>query len=85
MGIRLLPARIAGRSSEMVLRLLVERRRPGPRSEPAVRRAGVSAVKLAGGAQPPELDAAQLLEFAQPGWVKAAFDLILTPTATART
>ena len=35
--------------------------------------------KLTGGAAPPALDAAALRAFAEPGWVKTGFDLVLEP------
>ena len=37
--------------------------------------------KLRGGATPPALDAEQLRAFAEPGWVKVAFDFVLVPDA----
>jgi hypothetical protein len=36
--------------------------------------------KLTGGEQPPALDAADLREWTEPGWVKAAMEFRLTPT-----
>ena len=35
--------------------------------------------KLNGGEDPPELDAAALQAFSDPGWVKVGFDLVLVP------
>ena len=35
--------------------------------------------KLAGGEDPPALDAPALQAFAEPGWVKTGFDLVIEP------
>jgi hypothetical protein len=35
--------------------------------------------KLTGGEEPPALDAAGLQAFAEPGWVKTGFDLVVEP------
>jgi len=39
----------------------------------------LQAWRLTGGAEPPELDAAGLRDWSEPGWVKAAMDFRLTP------
>jgi hypothetical protein len=85
MGVRLLPARLAGRSDKRRMvsgRLLEEGPVPVLASEPgrAVVAAGVMQPwKLAGGEDPPELDTAALQAFTEPGWVKVGFDLVLEP------
>jgi hypothetical protein len=83
MGIRLLPARLAGRSTRMVSgRLLEEGPVPVLGTDPRrsiVAGGAMQPWKLTGGEEPPPLDAAQLRAFAQPGWVKAAFDFVLEP------
>ena len=38
--------------------------------------------KIAGGEDPPALDAAALRAFAEPGWVKTGFDLVIEPDGT---
>lgn len=86
MGIRLLPARLAGRKapSRMVAgRLLEEGPVPVLAAEPdhAVLAGGVlQPWKIAGGEEPPALDAPALQAFAEPGWVKVGFDLVMEPT-----
>ena len=88
MAIRLLPARIAGRSeaSRMVSgRLLEEGPVPVLATDPdrAVVAGGVlQPWKIAGGEDPPALDAAALRAFAEPGWVKTGFDLVIEPDGT---
>ena len=88
MAVRLLPARLAGRSeaSRMVDgRLLEEGPVPVLAEEPrrAVVAGGVMQPwKLTGGEQPPALDAAALQAFAEPGWVKTGFDLVIEPDGT---
>jgi hypothetical protein len=86
MGIRMLPARLAGRkeASRMVDARLLE---GGPvtvlASDPdhAVLGGGVMQPwKLTGGEDPPALDAPALKAFSEPGWVKVGFDLIIEPT-----
>ena len=85
MAIRLLPARLAGRSeaSRMVAGRLLE---DGPvpvlaeAAERAVVAGGVMQPwKLTGGEDPPALDAPALQAFAEPGWVKTGFDLVIEP------
>jgi hypothetical protein len=85
MGIRLLPARLAGRkeATRMVSGSLLEE---GPvpvlALDPprAVVAGGVlQPWKLTGGDDPPELDAAALRAFSEPGWVKTGFDVLLEP------
>jgi hypothetical protein len=86
MGIRLLPARLAGRkeAARMVDARLLD---GGPvtvlAAEPdhAVLGGGVMQPwKLTGGEEPPELDAPALQAFCEPGWVKVGFDLVIEPT-----
>jgi hypothetical protein len=85
MVIRLLPARLAGRkeASRMVDSRLLD---GGPVTllasdgDHAVLGGGVMQPwKLTGGAEPPQLDAPALQAFAEPGWVKVGFDLVLEP------
>ena len=38
--------------------------------------------KLTGGEEPPALDAAALQAFAEPGWVKTGFDLVIEPNGS---
>src|SRR5262245_59922927 len=83
-AIRLLPARLAGRTVPALGRssfldvvpipvLLSDR----PRT---VISAGLSqAWRLLGGATPPKLDAAELRSWTQPGWIKVAMDFRLEP------
>ena len=88
MAVRLLPARLAGRkeASRMVDgRLLEEGPVPVLATEPnrAVVAGGVMQPwKLTGGEEPPALDAAALQAFAEPGWVKTGFDLVIEPNGT---
>jgi len=86
MGIRLLPAQLAGRTeaSRMVEGRLLDE---GPvavlASDPdhAVLGGGVMQPwRLTGGDEPPELDAPALQAFAEPGWVKVGFDLVIEPS-----
>jgi hypothetical protein len=86
MGIRLLPARLAGRraASRMVDRRLLD---GGPAtllaSDPdhAVLGGGVMQPwKLTAGEEPPELDVPALQAFSEPGWVKVGFDFVIEPT-----
>ena len=88
MGIRLLPARIAGRreASRMVSGRFLEE---GP--VPVLAKAAGHAVvaggvmqpwKLTGGEEPPALDAPALQAFAEPGWVKTGFDFVIEPDGT---
>jgi hypothetical protein len=85
MAIRLLPARLAGgkEASRMVDgRLLEEGPVPVLATEPdhAVLAGGVlQPWKIAGGEDPPALDAPALQAFAEPGWVKVGFDLVIEP------
>jgi hypothetical protein len=83
MGVRLLPARLVGRHSRMVSgRLLEEGPVPVLGTDPGrsvVAGGAMQPWKLTGGGDPPALDAAELRAFAQPGWVKAAFDFVLEP------
>jgi hypothetical protein len=85
MAIRLLPARLAGRreASRMVSGRLLEEG-PVPVLAEAAGRAVVAGGvmqpwKLTGGEEPPALDAAGLQAFAEPGWVKTGFDLVVEP------
>jgi hypothetical protein len=86
MGIRLLPVRLAGREDapRMVSgRLLEEGPVPVLAADPerAVVAGGVMQPwKLTGGEDPPDLDATALQAFAEPGWVKVGFDLVLEPS-----
>jgi hypothetical protein len=86
MGIRLLPARLAGRkqASRMVESRLLD---GGPvtllASDPdhAVLGGGVMQPwKLTGGEEPPALDAPALQAFSEPGWVKVGFDFVIEPS-----
>jgi hypothetical protein len=86
MGIRLLPARLAGRkeASRMVDSRLLD---GGPvpvlatDADRAVVAGGVlQPWKLAGGEEPPALDAPALQAFSEPGWVKVGFDVVIEPT-----
>jgi hypothetical protein len=88
MAIRMLPARLAGRpqARRMVSARLLE---GGPvpvlatDPERAVVAGGVlQPWKLRGGEDPPELDAEALQAFAEPGWVKVGFDVVLVPEGT---
>jgi hypothetical protein len=88
MGIRLLPARLAGRTqpSRMVSGRLLEEG-PVPVLAEAPGRAVVAGGvmqpwKIAGDEDPPALDAAALQAFAEPGWVKTGFDFVLDPDGT---
>jgi hypothetical protein len=86
MGVRMLPARLAGRSEATRIvdgRLLDE----GPvnvlASDPdhAVLGGGVMQPwKLTGGDEPPALDVPALRAFSEPGWVKVGFDFVIEPT-----
>lgn len=85
MAIRLLPARLAGRdeASRMVSGRFLEEG-PVPVLAEAPQRAVVAGGvmqpwKLTGGEDPPALDAPALQAFAEPGWVKAGFDLVIEP------
>jgi len=85
MGVRLLPPRLAGRPESLRMvsgRLLEEGPVPVLASEPgrSVVAGGVlQPWKLTGGEEPPELDAAALRAFAEPGWVKVGYDLVVEP------
>jgi len=85
MGIRLLPARIAGRKEALRMvsgRLLEEGPVPVLATDPerGVVAGGVlQPWKLTGGEDPPELDATKLRAFAEPGWVKVGFDFVIEP------
>src|SRR4051794_13856155 len=83
MGIRMLPARLAGdqRAARFVDSRLLD---GGPvtllAAEPdrAVLGGGVMQPwRLTGGGQPPALDAPGLQAFAEPGWVKVGFDFVI--------
>jgi hypothetical protein len=88
MGIRLLPARLAGR--EQASRLVESRLFDGGPvtlldSDPdhAVLGGGVMQPwKLTGGEEPPELDVPALQAFSEPGWVKVGFDFVIEPTGS---
>jgi hypothetical protein len=86
MGVRMLPARLAGReqASRMADSRLLD---GGPvtvlASDPdhAVLGGGVMQPwKLTGGEEPPVLDVPALQAFSEPGWVKVGFDMIIEPT-----
>jgi hypothetical protein len=86
MGIRMLPARLAGRSEprRMVDGRLLD---GGPvtvlvsERDRAVLGGGVMQPwKLIGGPEPPQLDVPALLAFSEPGWVKVGFDFVIEPT-----
>jgi hypothetical protein len=85
MGIRLLPVRLTGRNEAVRMvsgRFLEEGPVPVLAADPqrALVAGGVMQPwKLTGGEDPPELDAAALHAFAEPGWVKVGFDLVLEP------
>jgi hypothetical protein len=85
MGIRLLPARLLGRErpSRMVSgRFLEHGPVPVLAADPdrAVVAGGVlQPWRLTGGEEPPALDAPGLHAFAEPGWVKVGFDLLIEP------
>ena len=85
MGVRMLPARLAGHetASRMVDGRLLEQG-PVPVLAQAPGRAVVAGGvmqpwKLAGGEDPPALDAAALQAFAEPGWVKTGIDFVIDP------
>ena len=88
MGVRMLPARLAGRRQAVRMvsgRLLEEGPVPVLASEPtraAVAGGVLQPWKITGGHEPPELDAAALQAFAEPGWVKVGFDFILEPAGS---
>ena len=91
MSIRMLPARLAGRSeaSRMVSARLLEGG-PVPVLATYPQRAVVAGGvlqpwKITGGDEPPELDAAALQAFAEPGWVKVGFDFLLVPDGNGST
>jgi len=88
MGIRLLPARLAGKkeADRMVSgRILEDGPVPVLAADPdrAVLAGGVMQPwKITGGEEPPELDAAALQAFAEPGWVKVGLDFVLEPSGS---
>ena len=78
-GARLLPARLAGRAHQPLAGRTFLDVTPIPvlfsREPDVVIAAGLSqAWRLLGGAHPPELDAAALRAFADPGWIKVAME-----------
>ena len=86
MGIRLLPARLAGRThaTSMFDKGLLD---GGPATllasdpEHGVLGGGVMQPwRLTGGEDPPELDAPALRAFSEPGWVKVGFDFVIEPS-----
>ena len=84
-GLRALPVLLAGKGRDGGLDRTFLDAVPVPvlSSQPprAVVFGGVlQAWMLTGGEQSPELDAAGVREFAEPGWVKVAMDFRLTPT-----
>lgn len=87
MGIRLLPARLAGKKEADVMvsgRILEDGPVPVLAADPdrAVLAGGVMQPwKITGGEEPPELDAAALMAFDEPGWVKVGLDFVLEPSA----
>jgi hypothetical protein len=82
MAVRMLPARLAGRRRPASGRLLEDGPVPVLAAEPGrtVVAGGVlQPWKLTGGERPPTLDAAALRAFAQPGWVKVGYDMVIEP------
>jgi hypothetical protein len=85
MGIRMLPARLAGRSEARRMvsgRLLEGGPVPVLATDPGralVAGGLLQPWKLRGGEDPPELDATALQAFVEPGWVKVGFDFVLEP------
>ena len=88
MAIRLLPARLAGRTqaSRMVSGRFLEEGPVPVLAEAAGQSVVAGGVmqpwKLTGGEEPPVLDAPALQAFAEPGWVKTGFDLVIEPDGT---
>ena len=88
MAIRLLPARLGGRkqASRMVSGRFLEEGPVPVLAEAAGRSVVAGGVmqpwKLTGGEEPPVLDAPALQAFAEPGWVKTGFDLVIEPDGT---
>src|SRR5215831_6100358 len=85
-GIRLLPARLAGRKHQSLAGRTFLDVTPIPvlfsERPQVVISAGLSqAWRLLGGPAPPRLDAAALRAWSQPGWVKVAMEFRVEPTA----
>lgn len=85
-SIRLLPARLAGRRHQPLAGRTFLDVTPIPvlfcRPPQVVISAGLSqAWRLLGGPAPPRLDAAALRAWSQPGWIKAAMEFRVEPTA----
>ena len=85
MGIRLLPARLARRPRPFGMgsgRLLDDGAVTVLASDPDQAMVAGSVMqpwRITGGEDPPALDAPALQAFAEPGWVKVGFDLVLEP------
>jgi hypothetical protein len=85
MGIRLLPARLARRPRPFGMgsgRLLEDGAVRVLASDPdhaVVAGSVMQPWRVAGGEDPPALDAPALQAFAEPGWVKVGFDLVFEP------
>ena len=85
MGIRLLPARLAGRPRPFGMgsgRLLEDGAVTVLSSDPehaVVAGSVMQPWRITGGEDPPALDAPALQAFAEPGWVKVGFDLLIEP------
>jgi len=84
-AVRLLPARLAGRRHQPLAGRSFLEVTPIPvlfsERPNAVISAGLSqAWRLLGGRTPPELDAAALRSWAQPGWIKVGMEFRLEPT-----
>jgi hypothetical protein len=87
-GVRLLPARVAGRNVQPLARRRFLDATPIPvlfsERPHVVVAAGVSqAWRLFGGSAPPLLDAAAVKTFSAPGWIKVAMEYRLEPVSGA--
>ena len=85
-GLRLLPARLAGRRHQPLSERTFLDVTPIPvlfcRPRQVVISAGLSqAWRLLGGPTPPRLDAAGLRAWSRPGWIKVAMEFRLEPTS----
>lgn len=86
MGVRLLPAKLAGRPMPAMVTGRFLEDGPVPVLATDVGRAVIAGGamqpwKLSGGDEPPILDAEDLRAFAEPGWVKTGVDFMLEPHA----
>src|SRR3989441_4079851 len=84
-AVRLLPARLSGRKHQALARRSFLDVTPIPvlfsERPDVVISAGLSqAWRLLGGLTPPQLDAAALRDWSQPGWIKAGMEFRLEPT-----